>query len=944
MTLTVDDFGAWMRAVHGQEPFPWQARLLREVRERGWPAAIKLPTASGKTTALDVAIFALALEAVEGPARRRMPLRVAFVVDRRIVVDGAFARAERVREALASPASPVVSEVARALASFGGERPLHTALLRGGIYREDRWARQPNQPTVLCSTVDQVGSRLLHRGYGIAPATWPIHAGLLGNDTLLLLDEAHCSDAFLQTLEQLRALRARHDAALGLPFAVTAMTATPRDGTSVFELDEADLAHPVLRRRLAAPRPTSLVVASGRSEREFVSTMRDLVCARVAPGGTLLAVVNRVRSARALHGALAKLPAAQRPGLLLLTGRARPIERDRLLQAHAARLMAGRDRAAVADAPALVVVATQCVEVGADLDVDTLVTEACPLDALRQRLGRVNRLGVLDAAACAVVSRQELAWSGEGDPPLDAIYGASVAETWRWLVHEERSAPIDGGVLALAARAEGHDPKLDAPKIDAPTMFPVYCDLWAQTGPAPAASPEPSVFLHGPQRAHPEVQVVWRADLDALPVERWADAVALCPPVAGETLALSLFVARQWLDGTLKPERDDSADVEGLGGDEVAAKEPGVARAFLCWRGLERSVHGDDPAAIGPGDTLVIPSRYGGCDAFGWQPESHDAVIDLADEARVASRRAPALRLHPSIVGGDLPLASAANEDPPEELRSLLGEAIAALAARPGATGQIAEALGRDRRWSFEPHPAGLGYVLLGRAGWGAEARDFSDEDDSSSAAPAELGLAQHLGDVRDLAGSCARAVGLSSELAGDLALAAHLHDLGKADVRFQAWLRGGDRVAATRGPALAKSPEMPASLAASRRARERAGYPRGGRHELLSVRLAESSPALLAAAHDRELVLHLVESHHGHCRPFAPVVADERPLLVQVAHERHSLEASSATGLERLDSGVGDRFFSLLRRYGWWGLSYLEACLRLADHRASERAEGGAR
>jgi CRISPR-associated endonuclease/helicase Cas3 len=86
--------------------------------------------------------------------------------------------------------------------------------------------------------------------------------------------------------------------------------------------------------------------------------------------------------------------------------------------------------------------------------------------------------------------------------------------------------------------------------------------------------------------------------------------------------------------------------------------------------------------------------------------------------------------------------------------------------------------------------------------------------------------------------------------------------------------------------------------------------------------------------------VLHLVESHHGHCRPFAPVVVDPAPVTVRIAHEGHPLAASSATGLERLDSEVATRFFAVQSRYGWWGLSYLEAVMRLADHRASERAE----
>jgi CRISPR-associated endonuclease/helicase Cas3 len=141
--------------------------------------------------------------------------------------------------------------------------------------------------------------------------------------------------------------------------------------------------------------------------------------------------------------------------------------------------------------------------------------------------------------------------------------------------------------------------------------------------------------------------------------------------------------------------------------------------------------------------------------------------------------------------------------------------------------------------------------------------------------------------------------------------------------------------------PLLAKSINQPISRAARERIRKMAGYPKHGRHELLSVHLLESAPGLLPDEEkQQELALHLIASHHGYCRPFAPIVNDANPCAVTLELDGHTLSATSDTHLEQLDSGVSDRYWRLTCRYGWWGLAWLETILRLADHRASEAEE----
>src|SRR5574341_161793 len=120
------------------EPFPWQAMLAERAATGDWPEANNLPTASGKTACLDAAIFALAATANAPVCEKRMPRRIWFVVDRRIVVDEAFERAKKIASRLAIATDGPVKEVADALLAVSGtKRPLAVARLRGGGWRDD---------------------------------------------------------------------------------------------------------------------------------------------------------------------------------------------------------------------------------------------------------------------------------------------------------------------------------------------------------------------------------------------------------------------------------------------------------------------------------------------------------------------------------------------------------------------------------------------------------------------------------------------------------------------------------------------------------------------------------------------------------------------------------------------------------------------------------------
>ena len=319
------------------------------------------------------------------------------------------------------------------------------------------------------------------------------------------------------------------------------------------------------------------------------------------------------------------------------------------------------------------------------------------------------------------------------------------------------------------------------------------------------------LFLHGAERAPAEVSLVWCGDITAadLADERAGDklkGMSWCARVArGDARRADL--GGEGLAAPLEYRAARVADVpEGEDGLEVEQSQ--TDRKAFRWAG-------DDPRTglvgagdMRPGDVLVVPADYDGCDEYGWAPQALDPVDDVADHAAWPYRgRRLAVRVTPDAAHWNRLAAALPRPDEDLDLDELLAALPATDDNAPGPDRRdvhcALEAL-RDTRGGIrriEVHrPYGAsdrGAVLVAArgiedasAGGRPGAQPATEDESLSHTAGAPVTLHDHTDSVVAYVDRFTAALRLNrrlgkrigARLAANLRLAAALHDIGKAD------------------------------------------------------------------------------------------------------------------------------------------------------------------
>ncbi len=899
-TLRTEDFPAFFAALNGgATPFSWQQEMVdRITRDGRWPDQIIAPTGSGKSSVVDIHLFVNALHAA-GTAPR-VPRRLSVVVNRRALVDNQAERAQQLQKRFAEALHPDSSEadiirtVARLLNTFmvGQSHENHAFLvghLRGQLVsRSLAPIDEPSACAIIAATPDMFGSRLLFRGYGSSRYARPRETAIFAMDNVLVLDEAHLNRQLLLSARRVSELQVL-ETELGIPrLQVTETTATSAQsqqeglvavGVDPDQLDaeqDRQLQHRVhsskelvlvpLSKWSGRPANTAVVAALAEQSQRLVESARTSEHANRTVG----CLVNHVDTALQVSGKL------QKAGLRVLTlvGRLRPADL-RKRQRDLKPLMHPEGETQFD-----VVVATQTLEVGMDLDFAGMVTDLAPGSALAQRFGRVNRRGVREHTEIAVLVPEQ-SYSITADVLPYTAQDLNAAHEWLLTLRDQTHPSVNPATLATWTPPTEQPRRLLFQRPELSNLL-----TWARTSDRLFEDDDLDLWLK--DSVEPELAaagVVIRGDLPEMDTAA-LELLRALPPEDSEVFPVRMGELRDLL------ERYRRASTGG--------------RFFLLRDNEILPATGDE--ALRPGDVLIL-----------------EPLMPMTAEGVVTNKYAvdvPKQVLPERVVSGEVHVYTpeqwekSEQDDLLELFVGLSPEEATELWHARGQTGNII--MSQTRIESDGRGTEVLAWFYAEQVHAAAEDQEVRQEWTPTRG---KVLLDDHQQAVARRSDQLSVKLQLSEHYRTLLHTAAAWHDAGKSDPRYQVFLGKTEE-----DGVLAKSRKRnPQQI---RLAGHRSGLPRGWRHEQFSVVLAAE------AGITDPLTLRVVGCSHGRGRSGFPHTGPE--LLGQDVPESRQAHAAALFTIGEWDELIEQTNHNT----GVYVTAYLEAIERAADAQISSEGK----
>ena len=879
------------------EPMRWQCRLYQQWLAGDIKPAIDLPTGMGKTSVMAIWFIARAIQS-RNNSPHLLPTRFVYVVDRRTVVDQATTLAEAIKEK----------------AQSAGLEPPAVSTLRGQFADNREWTRDPSKPAIIVGTVDMIGSRLLFSGYRSSYKQRPLDAGLLGQDSLLILDETHLSEPFAKLVRDI-GRDGPFQQGRGKPMRVVRMSATvSKDREPSFQLTPADLGGDkesnVIVKRFHAEKHLHLHEPVADVNADIVKKVAELA----KDNSRIVIFVRSPDDATKIADTIKKIRGKEnKPAervVEILTGTMRGLERDELINTPVMqRFLNPENRANGAPA---ILVSTSAGEVGFDLNADHLVCDSAPLDSIIQRLGRVNRRGndVAEVHLFAGKPKEGKKKSRENKEQASApahTYDTASTKTLEILkqLPKHPGGSLDASPKAFADLEKPDDALTPKPKIV--EVADILLDAWSMTTIAEPMPGRPPVadWLRGISVDLPETTIAWRAELDVPgfgdlnidDIEEWFDAHRVLPH---ETLTIPTdkaanLLSERWakLGDKLQKDTANLPCVINQGGLRVIKIKELMQR-------LEKKQVRDILNA-----DIILPASFGGI-------ERRRGLLDSAAPNPKPDSNAEIVAKAPDVADEQLP------ETDRRYRRIKVGESVEALCGeKPKDSDDYSEFV-LELPSSDDSVRQLISMVpKRERPELGLQKRGPTDHVAAvekqaclrGSISQAGPRLTDHVAAVEKHANEIAKNLGLEAPIAAALQLAAKWHDQGKKREIWQSAVNG--------------SMEDPLAKSGGRMRFIAGNY----RHEFGSLREFSDGHGENPDPEIFDLAAHLIATHHGRSRPHFP----------KGGFDPYARAKSPEIATEAMR-----RFARLQRKYGHWRLAWLENLLRCADALASAEDNGG--